>query len=238
MCDTNLLTEDCFSVSLSGCPSSTTQSGDSTTQNFWQTNHLKYVGCGLKLKRMNYFVTSVVDKIILVFSSLAICIWIGGSVLYITFESLHFPNSNYTTGLSRTGVKPKHFHLMQTWITGRMFSFFKNALGARARFASTFSASHCFLGLMHAEKENHTNRKVQKFLERHSLQRAEGSATRQASTPTAAARTPSHSEIQHAGGWRSFFIHQAAVGQLSSASPPSLEDHLQDKRSSARREDI
>lgn len=135
-------------------------------------------------------------------------------------------------------MKPKHFHLMQTWITGRMFSFFKNALGARARFASTFSASHCFLGLMHAEKENHINRKVQKFLERHSLQRAEESATRQASTPTAAARTPSHSEIQHAGGRRSFFIHQAAVGQLSSASPPSLEDHLQDKRSSARREDI
>jgi len=52
-----------------------------------------------------------------------------------------------------------------------MFSLFKNALGARARFASTFSASHCFLGLLHVEKENLTKRKGQKFLERHSLQR-------------------------------------------------------------------
>lgn len=112
-----------------------------------------------------------VDKIIPLFSSLAICIWIGGSVLYITFESLHFPNSYHTTGLSRTGGKPKHFHLMQTWITGRMFSFFKNVLGARARFASTFPASHRFLGLLHVEKENLTKRKGQKFLERHSMQR-------------------------------------------------------------------
>jgi len=77
---------------------------------------------------------------------------------------------------------------MQTWITGRMFSFFKNAQGVRARFASTFSASRRFLGLMHAEKENHTKRKVQKFLERRSLQRAEESATRQANMPKAAAR--------------------------------------------------
>lgn len=52
-----------------------------------------------------------------------------------------------------------------------MFSFFKNALGARARFASTFSASHRFLGLLHVEKENVTKREGQKFLERHSLQR-------------------------------------------------------------------
>lgn len=110
-------------------------------------------------------------KITPLFFSLAICISIGGSVLYITFESLHFPNSYYTTGLSRTGGKPEHFHLMQTWITGRMFSFFKNALGARARFASTFSASHRFLGLLLVEKENLTKRKGQKFLERHSLQR-------------------------------------------------------------------
>lgn len=112
-----------------------------------------------------------VEKIIPLFSPLAICISIGGSVLYITFESLHFPNSYHTTGLSRTGGKPKHFHLMQTWITGRMFSFFKNVLGARARFASTFPASHLFLGLLHAEKENLTKRKGQKFLERHSMQR-------------------------------------------------------------------
>lgn len=112
-----------------------------------------------------------VEKIIPLFSSLAICIWIGGSVLYITFESLHFPNSYHTTGLSRTGGKPKHFHLMQTWITGRMFSFFKNVLGIRARFASTFPASHRFLGLPLVEKENLTKRKGQKFLEHHSMQR-------------------------------------------------------------------
>lgn len=110
-------------------------------------------------------------KIIPLFSSLAVCIQIGGSVLYITFESLHFPNSYYTTGLSRTGGKPKHFHLMQTWITGRMFSFFKNALGARARFASTFSARHCYLGFLQVEKENLTKRKGQKFLECHCLQK-------------------------------------------------------------------
>ena len=91
--------------------------------------------------------------------------------LFFTLESLHFPNSYYTTGLSRTGGKPKHFHLMQTCITGRMFSFFKNALGARARFASTFSASHRFLGLLHVEKENLTKRKGQKFLEHRSLQK-------------------------------------------------------------------
>lgn len=132
------------------------------------------MGCNLKFKRMNYFVGVLlvfVEKIIPLFSSLAICIWIGGSVLYITFESLHFPNSYHTTGLSRTGGKPKHFHLMQTWITGRMFSFFKNVPGARARFASTFPASHRFLGLLHVEKENLTKRKGQKFLEHHSMQK-------------------------------------------------------------------
>lgn len=127
---------------------------------------------------------------------------------------------------------------MQTWITGRMFSFFKNALGARARFASTFSASHCFLGLLHVEKENLTERKGQKFLECHSLQRE----LRKVLLGRQAHPQQLHGGLAHClavksstlMGWRPFPTSLQLVSNLSI----SVEDHLQEKRSSARGEDI
>lgn len=85
-----------------------------------------------------------------------------------------------------------------------MFSFFKNALGAKARFASTFSASHRFLGLLQCrERKPHQKERAEVPGTPQPTKRAEESATRQASTPTAAARrvsTLSHSEIKHTDG--------------------------------------
>lgn len=120
-----------------------------------------------------------------------------------------------------------------------MFSFFKNALVAQARFTSTFSATTS--SALCVDKANLTKEKVHKFTEHPTVQRDEGNSNRQAVTPTAAARSVSASslsEIEHADGFRPFLVSPELGSSIQSHSISSIlvGDYLHEKRPRGVRE--